>query len=71
MQTDSSASHVLQVAINRGMHGDGLDAEFAAGAQDAQAISPRLAMTTLSSMGGESAQSIRIVHRPENPTSSH
>ena len=28
--------HVLQVAVGRGVHGDGLDAELAAGAQDAQ-----------------------------------
>ena len=28
--------HVLQVAVGRRVHGDGLDAEFAAGAEDAQ-----------------------------------
>ena len=37
MQTDSSASRTcFEVAVGLGVHGDGLDAEFAAGAQDAQ-----------------------------------
>ena len=28
--------HVLQIAVGIGVHGDGLDAQFAAGAQDTQ-----------------------------------
>ena len=42
---------VLEVVVRGGVHGDGLDAEFAAGAQDAQAISPRLAISSFSIMG--------------------
>ncbi len=37
MQTDFvGQQHVLEAVVGRGVHGDGLDAQLAAGAQDAQ-----------------------------------
>jgi hypothetical protein len=42
--------YVLEFAVGLRVDGDGLDAEFTAGAQDAQRDSPRLAMSNFSIM---------------------
>ena len=57
MQTDLvREQHVLEAVVGRGVHGDRLDAEFAAGAQDAQSDFAAIGDDDLVEHGGRQAR---------------